>query len=388
MKTLLIFALLLGAAVQAQNYCKSCHSEQEVEFRDSVHREELDCVSCHGGDASTPELPQAHGKGFRGKITRAQIPAFCAECHADQKQMRPYGLSTDQYALYLTSGHGRKFAQGDAQVAICTDCHQSHRVLLRDDPQSPTHPQKIAATCGSCHADAERMRPYGLSAWVVAEYEASVHALAKRQGSAARLPSCADCHGSHGAAPPGVGEVSKVCMHCHRQTREFFHQSPHFKTLAAAGYGECAACHGEHRILKPGPQLWASSCAACHESGSRAAAVGAQILALFAQAQADIDQAGATIEQARQVPLAVEDYEQRLAIATTYLMEAGPLSHTLDVAAIEELTRKSRSVAQELQAEIHEKMEVFAGRRLVVGAVWLYLLITILALQYFKRGSR
>jgi hypothetical protein len=177
-------------------------------------------------------------------------------------------------------------------------------------------------------------------------------------------------------------------MHCHRQTREFFHQSPHFKTLAAAGYGECAACHGEHRILKPGPQLWASSCAACHESGSRAAAVGAQILALFAQAQADIDQAGATIEQARQVPLAVEDYEQRLAIATTYLMEAGPLSHTLDVAAIEELTRKSRSVAQELQAEIHEKMEVFAGRRLVVGAVWLYLLITILALQYFKRGSR
>jgi hypothetical protein len=33
-------------------------------------------------------------------------------------------------------------------------------------------------------------------------------------------------------------------------------------------------------------------------------------------------------------------------------------------------------------------MEVFAGRRLVVGAVWLYLLITILALQYFKRGSR
>ena len=69
-------------------------------------------------------------------------------------------------------------------------------------------------------------------------------------------------------------------------------------------------------------------------------------------------------------------------------MEAGPLSHTLDVAAIEELTSKSRSVAQELEKEIHEKMEVFAGRRLVVALIWLYLLITVLALQYFKRGSR
>lgn len=386
-----IFALGLlgtGASAQTQNYCKTCHSEQEVEFRDSVHREELSCVSCPGGDASTAELPQAHGKGFRGKITRAQIPAFCAGCHADREQMRPYGLSTDQYALYQSSGHGRKFAQGDAQVAICTDCHQSHRVLSQDNPQSPTHRQNIAATCGHCHADPERMRPYGLSAGVVADYEASVHAQAKREGSAARLPSCIDCHGSHGAAPAGVGDVSKVCMHCHRQTREFFHLSPHFKTLAAAGYGECAACHSNHRILKPGPQLWASTCVTCHEAGSTAARTGDQIQALFIQAQADIAQATETIIQARQVPLAVEDYEQRLSIASTYLMEAGPLSHTLDVAAVEELTRKSHSVAQELETEIHEKMTIFGGRRLVVGLIWLYLLITIGALQYFKRRSR
>jgi len=390
MKTIaaLLSLALLAAGAGAQNYCKSCHSEQEVEFRQSVHREELGCVSCHGGDASTAELPQAHGKGFRGRITRAQIPAFCAECHADREQMRPYGLPTDQYALYQTSGHGRKFAQGDAKVAICTDCHHSHRVLGRDDPQSPIHRQNVAATCGHCHADPARMAPYGLSPGVVADYEAGVHAQARRQGSAAHLPSCADCHGSHGTAPPGVGDVSKVCMHCHRQTREFFRQSPHFKTLAAQGHGECAACHDNHRIAKPGPQLWASACATCHGAGSEALRTAAQIQELLGQAQADIDRARATIETARQVPLGVEDYQQRLATASTYLMEAGPLSHTLDVAAIEELTRKSRSVAQELETEIGEKMEVFAGRKLVVGLVWLYLLITVLALQYFKRGSR
>jgi hypothetical protein len=177
-------------------------------------------------------------------------------------------------------------------------------------------------------------------------------------------------------------------MHCHRQTREYFHLSPHFKTLAAAGYGECAACHSNHRIAAPGPQLWATSCATCHEPGSEAARTAEQIQGLLGQALADVEAARQTIARARQVPLAVEDYEQRLTTASTYLMEAGPLSHTLDVAAIEELTRKSRSVAQELEVEIREKMEVFEGRKLVVALVWLYLLITILALQYFKRGAR
>jgi|GEM_PF-2711334 len=69
------------------------------------------------------------------------------------------------------------------------------RLISRDDPQSPIHRQNVAATCGHCHADAGRIAPYGLSL--------------------------------------GVGDVSKVCMHCHRQTREFFRQSPHFKTIAA-----------------------------------------------------------------------------------------------------------------------------------------------------------
>jgi len=105
--------------------------------------------------------------------------------------------------------------------------------------------------------------------------------------------------------------------------------------------------------------LWASACATCHGAGSEALRTAAQIQELLGQARADIDQARATIETARQVPLGVEDHEQGLA-TTTYLLEAGPLSHTLDVAAVEELTRKSRSLAQALETEIGERMEVFA----------------------------
>lgn len=369
------------------NACKVCHSQVEVEFRESAHREELSCVSCHGGDPATTEVGQAHGKGFRGKLSRAQVPAFCAECHADAGRMRPYGLSTDQYALYQTSEHGRKFAQGDTRVAICTDCHGSHRILPKSDPHSPVNPQNIASTCGHCHADAARMAPYGLPADVVEQYQASVHALARRQGGAAQAPACADCHGSHGAAPPGLGDVSKVCMHCHRQTREFFRLSPH-RNMAASGEGECAACHGNHRILLPERKMWTATCAACHEPASEAARTGEKILALFTQADEEVERARQAIARARQIPLDVSDYEARLNTATTYLVEAEPLSHSLDVEAVEETTRKSRSVAQELQAEIHQEIRVFEGHDLIVVFIWLYILITILVLQYYKRSAR
>ncbi len=377
-----------GLRAEPRNYCKVCHSQAEVEFRESAHREELTCVSCHGGDAAAAELGQAHGRGFRGRISRSQIPAFCAECHADPERMRPFGLPTDQLALYQTSEHGRKFAQGEARVAVCTDCHHSHRILPSDDLNSPTHRQNIAATCGLCHADAARMAPFGMDAGVVAQYEASVHAQALRRGSAAQSPDCAGCHGSHGAAPPGVGDVSKVCTHCHRQTREFFRLGPHQPALAAGHQGECAACHGSHRILAPDRELWVSSCAPCHEPSSEEARTGEKILALFTQAEEEIDRARQTIDLARRIPLDVTDYELRLNSAASYLVEARPVSHSLDVEAVEELARKSRSVAQELQGEIHEEIRVFESRNLVVALVWLYILITILALQLYKRAAR
>ena len=373
----------------SQIFCTVCHSEVDVLFRDSAHfAEDLTCTSCHGGNASATEIESAHGEGFRGPPTRAEIPGFCAGCHAEPEQMRPYGIPTDQYALYLTSRHGRGFAEGNTQVAICTDCHGSHRILASSAPENPTGRLNISATCGQCHADQEMMAPYGIAADVVGEYEGSVHAEALRRRGDPQAPDCSRCHGSHGAAPPGAGDVNKVCGQCHRHTRDAFRHSPHLAAAAATGQGDCAACHGSHRILSPDSQMWASSCTPCHDASSEAARTGDSILALFTQAEEEVEHARHALVQASEIPLDVSDYEMRLNTAATHLVEARPLSHSLDLASIEELTRKARSIAQEVQAEVHEKVLVFESRDLVAIFVWLYILITIVAIQYYKRAGR
>lgn len=386
---LLIGALLsLAAPLRAVDLCKTCHSQVEVEFRASAHYEEFTCATCHGGDPKAIEVAQAHGRGFRGKLARAQVPAFCAECHGDYERMRPYGLAADQYVLYQTSEHGRALAQGDARVAVCTDCHGIHRILHAAELKSPTHRQNISATCGRCHSDAAQMAPYGLPVDIAERYEASVHARALRQQGNPQAPVCTDCHSSHGAAPPGMGDVGKVCMHCHRQTREFFRLSPHQKPLAATRQGECAACHDAHRILTPDHRLWTTACVSCHPAGSEAARRGEKLLALFTQAEEEIGAAQRIIGQARQIPLDVADYEVRLSTATAYLEEARPLSHSLEVEAVEELTRKSRSVSQELQEEVREKIRVFEGHGAMAVFLWVYILITVLAIQLYKRAAK
>ena len=385
---LLLFSALPLMAVP-QNFCKVCHSEVEVKFRESAHyQEDLACTSCHGGDPSVSEMDPAHSKDFRGAPSRQEIPAFCAECHSDPERMRSYGIPFDQHALYLTSGHGRKFVEGDTQVAICTDCHGSHRILAKDHPENPTHHQQISATCGHCHTDAEMMAPYALPTDIIDQYEASVHAEALHQRGDPQAPECTRCHGSHGAAPPGVGNVSKVCGQCHTLTRDAFRLSPHQDIMATSGQGDCAACHGNHRVLSPGSELWTSACISCHDAGSEAIRTGEKIQAVFTQAKEDVEKASLAIVQAREIPLDVTDYEARLSIAATYLVEARPLSHSLDVADIEEITRKSRAIAREVQGEIHEKILVFGGRKFIVIFVWLYILITIVAIQYYKRSVR
>jgi predicted CXXCH cytochrome family protein len=231
------------------------------------------------------------------------------------------------------------------------------------------------------------MRSFGTSPDVVTEYEASVHAQAQRAGDP-QAPDCTRCHGSHGAAPPGVGDVSKVCRQCHAQTREFFRQGPHQRGLAAHGLGECAACHGNHRVQPATTQLWVSTCTDCHPAGSEATRTGEKILALFTRAEEELGKARQAIAEGREAALDVADYEVRLSSAATFLTEAGPLSHALSTEPIEELTRKSRSLAQEVQAEVHDRIRVSESRGLVVVFFWFYIVITIAAIQYYKRAVR
>jgi hypothetical protein len=269
-------------SAQVQNTCLDCHSALDPplqvtadKFAQDIHAQAgLNCASCHGGDPTKADMDAMSKRaGFRGKIERSQIPALCGSCHSDAAFMRKFNpsLRTDQLSQYKTSVHGKRFAQGDTKVAVCTDCHSVHDLRPASDSRSKVHPLNVAQTCSRCHADAAYMKAYSIPTDQFDKYSASVHhdALVVRGDLSA--PTCTTCHGNHGAAPPGVDSVQNVCSKCHVFQDQMYEKSTHKAAFQSASLPGCVVCHSNHAITHPsdaklgaGPQ---AVCMQCHSPG-------------------------------------------------------------------------------------------------------------------------
>jgi predicted CXXCH cytochrome family protein len=377
-----------GDGLAAQKQCGVCHPESRVAFGQSRHAQEgVTCTDCHGGNDTTLDTEAAHRQGFKSLRDRQASPAMCAECHSDIDKMRPYNLPVDQLAVYQTSQHGRAVARGDVQAAICTDCHGVHDIRGVSDPSSSAYSRNIPATCGRCHADSSLMEPYGLSASLVAEYEGSIHGRSLLEVGNTTAPNCTTCHGVHGATPPGIGDVDKICGACHDQTRQAFVAGPHREGMLAAGLPECESCHSNHAIERHRLEDILGLCGDCHGKVSAQASLGTKMHTLIDSAAAQIEEAGSLVERAERSALRIEDYEARLEEARTYLTEALPLVHMVTIEPVEQVTRRARSIAEEVQHDIYGELDR-TEEHLGLALFWFYLLMTLVILVLFKRRLR
>ncbi len=368
--------------------CGLCHPDVRVLHQASVHSDELVvCTDCHGGDGEAIDVAKAHRGNFRGAIPRKDIPKLCASCHANSEKMRPYNLPTDQYALYETSQHGRQLARGDTRVAVCTDCHGTHDILKPENPTSRVFQRNIPETCAGCHADAELMKRYGLRTDVYQEYLNSRHAEELLRKNNRGAPECSRCHGVHGATPPGVGDIDKVCGSCHSAARAAFLSGPHGRGMVAAGLPECVSCHGSHGVKTVQRGHIAQSCAGCHEEGSAQIDVGEKMDVLFERAEEEIEKARAALAEAEAIPLYVEDHQARLQEARTFLLEAEPAVHSVQLADVERYTRGARSLGEEIQAEIQGQLADLRLRRVGLLFFWFFLLLTMAIVYRFRREA-
>lgn len=391
---LAMVVLTLGGwagAAQEQNSCLTCHSEIKVEYLESVHTGfGVTCVDCHGGDPTTLEIQKAHALEafFRGTPQRTEIPELCASCHSDPVKMKPYGLRTGQYAEYQTSQHGKLLAQGDTRVAVCTDCHTAHRILPAWEPRSTVHADNIPSTCARCHSDTKLMEPYGIPTNQFEGFRQSVHGKALLEQGNMKAPSCATCHGTHGAAPPGVENVSKVCGACHSNERSYFNASPHKKPMDEQRISECASCHSNHQIEPTDRKLFDTVCTHCHSAGSSEQLVGQKIKTLLVAADESLREATQLLEQAQQKAVDVSAYRSRLIEAQSYFLQALPVQHSLDIVHIEELTRRAKSIADDVRGGLHSLQGVFTIRLLGLTLVWIFLLLLIVVILLVLRERR
>ena len=338
----------------AADTCAACHAALDdprlsapaapAAAEADVHRVQgITCAGCHGGDPTAEDAAEAMDpkRGFRGKIAATAVPEMCGSCHADAAFMVRYGpnIPTDQLAQYRTSRHGLALAKGDGNVAVCTSCHGAHGVRPATDARSPVYPSRIGERCGACHGDATLMARYGIKGDELAEYKKSVHYAALTQRNDLSAPTCNDCHGSHGATPPGISSVSNVCGTCHLTQRERFDLSPHKEAFAAIEQPACEACHSNHAVLPPSDALigigQGQVCGECHAAGDAGAAAAESVAAALARMHERLAAVGARVQKAERAGMLMEEAQVKLEEAHQGVVLAQVEIHSVDPARVE-----------------------------------------------------
>jgi predicted CXXCH cytochrome family protein len=191
--------------------CAKCHSDNYDKTQDSVHAQVAAegnqdapiCTDCHGAhDVHPPDQP------------RANVSTTCGQCHAEI------------FEEYQDSIHGGALIQEDnPDVPVCTDCHGVHNI---QDPRTSQFRIDTPELCAGCHADAELMGKYGLSADVYSLYNLSWHGVDVNVYKA-NWPTiwhesavCTDCHGVHNirgtddpASMVNPANLLTTCQNCH-----------------------------------------------------------------------------------------------------------------------------------------------------------------------------
>jgi len=405
-------ALLLAAPAAAQSAqasgCETCHKEHPLPAlsapaRDfsatDVHRERgFTCVDCHGGDPNETDKVRAKAPatGFKGKPSGQSVIAVCTRCHSDATLMRKYAPKqrVDQGAEYATSVHGQQLAKGDTKVATCTSCHGAHGVRLVSDAKSPVYPVNVAATCTQCHADPERMKGYKLPDGSPlptdqrAKYENSVHYAAMTQRDDLSAPTCNDCHGNHGAAPPGVGAVTNVCGTCHGVFATKFALSTHSQIFDKG----CVECHSNHEIAKPTDALLgtdkSSLCVTCHSDGDNGFTAAAGMRAGIEKLKAAIDRSHALVATAENAGMAMDGQTLALREASNHLTLARTEMHAFEPKAVATVLQAGLGITAKVDAEGQAAMAEVSFRKtglaVSLGAILLVVIALALKIRSLK----
>ena len=393
----LLWALGSAAGAAPKDSCLDCHSALEGKLAEPVklidsdvhHQAGLSCADCHGGDPKNESMDaMSPAKGFRSAPKKTQIPEFCARCHSNPGTMRRYNpsLRTDQLSEYLTSVHGKRLKQGDAKVAACVDCHSVHNILAVSDPRAPVYPTNVAKTCARCHADAALMKGYNIPSNQFALYEKSVHAQALDGGDTS-APTCATCHGNHGATPPGVTSVANVCGTCHAFNQQLFEKSPHQAAFAQMGLPGCVQCHSNHEIVKPTDD-WVgagskSTCVHCHAEGDKGYAAAQQIAGDLSRLKTFHQRAEDILGVAERSGMEVSSAKVELTVAHGELIKARVNVHTFNPAEVRKLTDHGIQISQKAYEAGVEALKERDFRRKGLGVALIFIVLAISGL-YLK----
>jgi len=401
-------AVCSSVSAQQKSSCIECHIKLEDPrlsapaklFDNDIHRGRgLSCNDCHGGDpnSDTKEAAKDPRKGYLGKPKTLDIPAYCGKCHSDANLMKRFnpGLRVDQEKEYYTSVHGKLLREkGETRVATCISCHSVHGIRAITDPLSSVYPSNVAETCSRCHANADYMRGLPIPNDQFAKYKTSVHAKALYEKQDLSAPTCNDCHGNHGAAPPGIASVANVCGQCHARQAELFQTSPHKSAFDQKQLGECITCHSNHAIAQPGDQMIGTQqgalCINCHTNGDKGFVAAGLMRTRIDELVASIDKSTEIINRAERAGMEVSKPKFELKGATDALTHARVLIHSSSAGEVEKVVAPGLEVASKgYQAGLGALAErTFRRKGLAVSLVFIMFLAVLVYLKIKQIENR
>jgi hypothetical protein len=213
------------------------------------------------------------------------------------------------------------------------------------------------------------MASEGIPSGQYSEYVSSVHGQALLQGQSKDAPTCASCHGSHGAAPPQAKSLNLVCAQCHPNQAENFQQSKHSEAAAAGKMLPCAGCHGAHGIKHPTDDWMLEICAKCHKPDSPEMVTARKAYKLMADARASYTKSEATMRD-QSTGLPAEQLKSEVDEAKTALLKLAVVQHSTKLRDIE----KQKVIIDSTADDIHKAQKELVERKRVRELILLYFL--------------
>ncbi len=141
--------------------CSACHEDEAKIYRTSIHgqllemgdREVANCSACHGRHDIFAAADS------RSRVNKFNLMYTCARCHQSKElqEKREFGIP-DAVPMFYESVHAKGLLKDGLIVSpSCNDCHGTHNIQVASNPASPIYKRRVYKTCGKCHTKVEEI---------------------------------------------------------------------------------------------------------------------------------------------------------------------------------------------------------------------------------------